>query len=759
MKVEVNYQANIDLPRWLVNELDGDKLLAKLLFRRGVDTPEKLEEYLYPESYQPTSSEEFPELDQVVDLLLEIVAADKKICVYGDYDVDGATSTTILVKMLETIGADVSYHIPDRFIEGYGMDQDVVQELANQGVDLILTCDCGISNHQEVELAKELGMKVVITDHHQLPEQLPQADFILSPKLLPTDHKAYYLPGAGMAYLLAQAILEQTEKGELAKELLDFAALAIVADVVPLLGENRYLLQKGLDSLATTNWVGIQELCQICSIETFNLSEEEIGFQLAPRINATGRIDSAKKAVELLLSSSQKEAKKLARQLDEINNQRKKISDQMEEEALSLLDDPTGPIILYQADWHQGILGIGAGRLTEQYKVPILLMTLKDDGQTVTGSARSITGLHINQALKECKDLLISFGGHAGAAGFSLALEDLSDFKSKLKQVLARKLKDLGNVREIEVDDKLTLEQTSLELYEDIRDLAPFGEENPTPVFYSTAVEIISSRSFSGGKHLNLTLDDGTDRRSAVWWRAEPEKLGSKVDLVYSLGINNWRGNRELQLVIEEVINHTGQLEKRKINYELEDWRNWRQLGDSLPDFKDPIYYYEGIKDLSYQNLINRYQAENKETLVLLTCPPELRIIQDLVQKVEPKKLVLAYSEEDLESGTDFINKLAGLIKNVINSKRGKTDIYTLAALTAQKESTVALGLKYLQQQGLVELEFINPVNLLVKPGVDKVRRSQVQDKLKTLLGETKAFRRYMLQRDLSEIDKLLFGK
>ncbi|GAB6136884.1 single-stranded-DNA-specific exonuclease RecJ [Halanaerobaculum tunisiense] len=759
MKLKVDYNANLDLPDWLVEELAGNQLLAKLLFRRGIDTPEKLADFLYPESYSPTTPAEFPNLKEAVNLLVAAVKQDKKICVYGDYDVDGVTSTTILVTMLREIGAEVQYHIPNRFTEGYGLDQEVIKDLATQEVDLILTCDCGISNQEEITLAKELGLEVVVTDHHQLPAELPKADTILAPKLLPADHQAYDLPGAGMAYFLAQAVLEREDKPKKAAQLIDPLALAIVADVVPLQGENRYLLQQGLDSLATTAWVGIQELCRVCDLEPFNLSEEEIGFQLGPRINATGRIDTASKAVELLLSSDRQEAKDLAKELDEINRRRKEISNQMAEEALSLVEDKNDleSIILYQPNWHQGIVGIVAGRLVEKFNVPALLMTLTEDGETVTGSARSIDGIHINNALKKCAEFLASYGGHAGAAGFSLAKEDLADFKAKLTKVLTTEKKELGSVREIEVDDKLSLKDLSLEVYEELRQLAPFGEKNPEPIFYSSAVDVVSTRSFSEGQHLNLTLDDGTDRHSAVWWRAEPEKLGDQVDLVYSLGVNEWRGRRELQLVIEEVIQQTGDLTEEIIACQLEDWRNWRELGDSLPQFTEAIYYYEGVKDYSYQ-VINRYQGEKANTLVLLSCPPELKVFQDLIRKIEPQKIILAYSETELESTQQFIKKLMGLVKNVINKHQGETDIYRLASLTAQKEATVVLGLKLLQAKGLIEVDFIARANLVLKKGVKQVSDRQYQKRLQALVAESKAFRKYMLQKDLAQIEEILFN-
>ncbi|MGM0369846.1 MAG: single-stranded-DNA-specific exonuclease RecJ, partial [Bacillota bacterium] len=323
MTIEVDYQQQIELPAWLVEKVNGDRLLAKLLVERGIDSPSEVEQFLHPDSYQATSYNEFPNLEEAVELIQLAVEENKQICVYGDYDADGVTSTAILVAMLRAIDADVAYHIPDRFEEGYGMDSAVVRDLAANGIDLIITCDCGISNQSEVSLAKELGLDVIVTDHHDLPEELPTAaDYIVSPKLLAEDHRAYYLPGAGMAYFLAQAVLEG-RADKLAADLIDLAALAIVADVVRLRGENRYLLQRGLKSLAATNWFGVAELCRVAGIELFQISEVDIGFRLGPRLNAAGRIAKADIAVELLLCQEEQRAKMLADKLDEINQQRK----------------------------------------------------------------------------------------------------------------------------------------------------------------------------------------------------------------------------------------------------------------------------------------------------------------------------------------------------------------------------------------------------------------------------------------------------
>ncbi|MCK8827365.1 single-stranded-DNA-specific exonuclease RecJ [Natroniella acetigena] len=766
MKITVDYKSeqNIEVPQFLVDRFNGDQLLARIFYNRGLTTPQKSKEFLDPQFYTPTEPEQFPKIEQAVTMILEAVETGQKISVYGDYDVDGVTATTILVSMLTELEAQVSYHIPDRFTEGYGINQSVIKDLADRGIDLIITCDCGISNQQEIALAKQLGMQVIVTDHHQLPEELPAADLILSPKLLPADHQAYYLPGAGMAYFLAWAVFAEVGQEDQAERLLDLAALAIVADVVPLQDENRYLLQQGLNSVATTDWVGIEELCQLCNLEPFNLSAEDIGFQIAPRINATGRIRNAREAVELFLSSEPERAKQLAAKLDQINEQRKEISAEMEEEALSLLpaEEALEPIILYQEDWHQGILGIVAGRLSEKFGVPALLMTLKEGQEIITGSARSIPGLHIYHALQECAHLLEGFGGHAGAAGFSLTKDKLADFKKELRAVLKKKIATVGEVRKIEVDGQLSFDRIDLDFYKQLQELAPFGEQNPKPLFYSSQVEVVSARPFtSGSKHLNLLLDDRTERISAVWWRADEELLGDKINLVYSLDLDTWRGRREVQLVIKEVVGQQGELnrEEKRIDYQIKDYRNHPDLKQHAVKFNDPIYYYEGLEDLNLTKLINRYQTGEASTLVLLSCPPELNILEELIIKFKPQQLILGYSNSELRTGKEFLNLLSKLIKYIIEEKSGRTSIFELAALTSERERTVFLALKQLRNLGYIDFELINPNNILLKYAVKEqklAKDKKNEARLKELLKETRAFKRYLLEKDVEQLYQLL---
>lgn len=758
--MQVDYQEEIEVPQWLLDKVDGEELLAKLLVQREIDTPQEVEHFLNPDSYQPVEPGDFPGLMTAADIILKSAAEEKTICVYGDYDADGVTSTSILMLMLQRIATDVDYHIPDRFSEGYGLDKGVIEDLAAAGVDLIITCDCGISNWEEVEFAKDLGLDIIVTDHHDLPEKLPEAaDEIVSPKLLDPEHRAYHLPGAGITYFLAQAVLSRAGEDKLAASLIDFAALAIVADVVKLRGENRYLLQKGLESLAATSWPGIAELCRVAGVELFQISEVDIGFRLGPRLNAAGRIVKGDLAVELLLSQEEERAKTLADRLDEINQQRREIGTKMREEALDLTvdNDGTEAIVLYQPHWHQGVVGIVAGRLAEKFGVPVLLLCNKENSEDIiTGSARSIEGIHIRDALAQIKELLLSFGGHAGAAGCSLHKEDWPTFKQRLEEILKQRLAELGEQREIKVDQQLNLAATNLDLYEKLRQLAPFGEGNPEPLFYDKGLEVVNYRTLNTEDNLKLTVSDGRVQRTALWWGGDKEKLADEVDVVYTLQSNTWQGQRNLQLEVKEIIKETEDLTtERELDCELIDWRNWYHRGREFPKFDDALYYYEGPPQDWPVEVIDRYAADKSDDLVLLSCPPDLKIVKDLLYTVDPKRLILAYTEQDLELSKKFINHLVGLVKNVLENKNGVTDIYTLTILTGERELTVLLGLKYLQFKGQLRVRFIKPDKILLSRRKIKKEKNNKED-LQDLLSESRAFRSYMLNKELSQLEKLI---
>ncbi|MGM0436967.1 MAG: single-stranded-DNA-specific exonuclease RecJ [Bacillota bacterium] len=774
MKVEMKNK-NQKIPDWLLSEVNN-KLLAKLLYNRGVDTKFKLKKFLYPAEYIPTSPKEFENMEKGIKRIIKAVEKNEKIVIYGDYDVDGVTSTAILVSFLRKLDAKIDYHIPDRFDEGYGMNKNVIKKMVEDDVDLILSCDCGISNFDEIKLAKNLGMDVIVTDHHDLPENLPPADIILTPKFFAKEHQAHDLPGAGMVYYLVKGIMNFINKNKYYKNLfeykikadyyLDYLALAIVADVVPLKGENRFLLQKGLKNLKTTDKKSLNELFEMSGINKELISEEDIAFRIAPIINAAGRIEDAKIAVEMLLTKDKIKVKKLSNKLIKINSRRKEIQEKIIKEAEEILkseeDFQNKGIILYQPHWHEGLLGIAAGRLTENYKIPAFLMTLKEDKGTITGSARSIPEIHVNNKLKNVKNHLLKSGGHAGAAGFSLKRDQYTIFKKKLASLLENDLSEISREETIKVDAQLKLGDIDLDMYNDIRKLAPFGEENEKPLFMTNNCQLLQSRNFGDNNHKRLILKQNNNKITAIWWWAGEQKIPKNLDLIYHLDINRFRGRENIQLVIKEVIDSDYSYKfSTKDDFtkfiKIKDYRNWqnnKKLKNDIYNFENAVYYQEGNSKIYFDQIIDRYGIGENDKLVLISFPPSLSILYDLIYNNEPSEIILAFDKNKLKENENFLKKVMSFLKYILKEKNGYFKIPNIAVLTEELEVTIKVTLKYLEASGYIELEKINENNYFIKRGgkTDKGKKRIYKKRLKSLLKESKSFKNFLYKTNSEEI-------
>ncbi len=779
MELRVKKNNEQELPKWLLDKLNGDYLLAKIIYNRGLDSEKKLEEFLNPDSYQPTTPQQFSAMPKVIAKLKSAIKEQRKICVYGDYDVDGITSTAILFSSLRQVGAEVEYYIPNRLQEGYGLNKKRIKKLAQAGVEVLISCDCGISNREEVALAKELNLEVIVTDHHELPSKLPQADAILTPKFLEEEAKAYSLPGAGMAYMLVKKLLSDFNEEELITKLLAFLALAIVADVVPLYSDNRYFLQQGLKVLRQGSWPGIKALAEVIDLDLSNLTAQEIAFQIAPRLNATGRIADASLGVELLLAS-EKEADALAREINQLNQKRKKISEQMEQEARNMLlkevDDLNNlskPIILSNKNWHSGIVGITAGRLKEEFHLPVLIICQGKEKGVLTASGRSISGVHLRDALAEVEDLLLGFGGHEKAAGFSLKEDNLKAFSEQIETILTKKVQQRGHYKEVNVDAELNFKEIDINLHNRLSKLAPFGEGNPVPKFLSTELELLHTRPFSADKHLRLVVSDGEKKQTAIWWRGDKNKLKeNKLDLIYTVKINQWQNLKQIQLEVKELLTKTNDLEKeenKELKLKLFDYRNWLETGNELAKLDSVFYFVEGKQkskfSFSESKLGNRYQVKSCDNLVLLSAPPDLNILKELIYKSGAKNLLLAFSDYEIRTAKEFLKILLGIIKTITYKKDGKTNVEELAARMGVKEETILIALRLLKQKRLISFEIFNFNQILLMKrkqlGNDKrkennIKKDKQQKKLLQLLKESRAFRKYILRAKIATINQLL---
>ncbi len=534
----------------LEDELGVSGVVAQVLVRRGLAEPEAARRFLAAGDRHAASA--FAGIDVAVDLILEHAGSGSRIIVHGDYDADGVCSAAILVRTLRSLDADVGWFLPDRRADGYGLSGATVERLAGEGVGLLITTDCGITAVEEVARARELGLDVVITDHHQ-----PRSDGLLpdAPIVHPgvCGYPCVDLCAAGVAYKLAGALLDGVGEDPAAADAdLDLVALATVADCVPLLGENRRLVREGLAALASTRREGLRALLRITKSEPGSIDEQTIGFRLAPRINAAGRMQRADAGVELLLTDDPERADALAGELDALNADRRHVETRIlfEAEAQVAQQGERAAYVLAGEGWHPGVVGIVASRIVERTNRPVVMLAL--DGGQGTGSGRSIPGFDLLAGLDACAGHLLRHGGHRAAAGCTIAAGEVDAFRTAFTAHAARVLRPEDLVRRERVDAVVGGDALGLDLAEDLRALGPFGQSHPVPALLVPAARLTDPRPMGEGRHVRFTVVSGGVRAAAVaFGRAKlPGDEGAAIDASFTLEVNRWNGAEEARLVL-----------------------------------------------------------------------------------------------------------------------------------------------------------------------------------------------------------------
>lgn len=533
-------------------------LLCRILAQRGFKTPEQIGELLRPDA---TLSDPYAlaDLDKAVERIRRALADGERIAVFGDYDCDGITATALMVSYLQAVGADVIHYVPDRETEGYGMNMAAVELLAKEGVGLIVTVDNGISAHQEVKRAAELGIDVVITDHHVSRDTLPEAVAVVNPHRRDDESGLKELAGVGVAFKLVCALEEDPEGTEMLEYYADLVAVGTVADVVPLTGENRRMVRQGLEQLAQTERAGLAALLAVCGLEGKPITADTIAYTLAPRLNATGRMGTADDAIELLLTDDVGYASQLAGQIDEQNLRRRSI----EEEILAQIDgmlarDPAllrGRLLLVAGeDWHGGVAGIVASKLLERTGKPTIVFSR--EGELVRGSGRSLPGFSMVEAISACSQHLTRYGGHAQAAGMTLPGDKLGEFMSAL-EAYAKEHHPRMPQPSLEIDAVLEPGELTVDAIGALSLLEPFGAGNRSPLFLLENQTISGIYPTSDGKHLRIGLTNGVQSFTAVYFRMSEREFpyipGDTVDLAASVGLNTWNGRSQISVVVRDM--------------------------------------------------------------------------------------------------------------------------------------------------------------------------------------------------------------
>ena len=557
-------------------------LVTQVIINRDIATADEAHTYIDPESQNlPSPVDEFTDLAKSVELIQEAIADDEAIAICGDYDADGMTSTALLLRALKHLGANVDYAIPSRMKDGYGINNRIVEEFAEHGVGLILTVDNGISAYEPIERAIELGLSVIVTDHHDLPEKLPPADAILNPKLLDDNSPYKGLAGVGVAYILAIATAQSLGKLKgLTNPIMELFTLGTIADLAPLVGVNRRWLKRGLRALPNSQLEGIQALMQVAGIDETQkqLKPDDIGFRLGPRINAVGRIGDPQMVIELLTTDDPQVAELRASQCEQTNQKRRMLCEQIEKEAIALVENTPIPwqsdrvLVVVAAGWHHGVIGIVASRLVERYGVPVFIGTYEDHEleveeaeeveekqpapRMIRGSARSIDEFNVFDALNYCGDLLGKYGGHRAAGGFSFLADNLDLVKARLSE-FAHKCLEVEHLKPlVKIDARTNLEAINYQLYQQIESLQPWGIGNSTPVFWTPNVRVVEQKATKNQVHLRLTLQEensSTQIKAIAWRWGEYCPLPEYLDIAYKLQENHWQGNTSIELEIVGV--------------------------------------------------------------------------------------------------------------------------------------------------------------------------------------------------------------
>ncbi|MDQ0254258.1 single-stranded-DNA-specific exonuclease [Evansella vedderi] len=654
--------------RWKINKADEDKvnelseqlniskIASRFLIQRGFTNVDDARDFLHTDESSVHDPFLLKDMEKAISRIKAGIESGENILVFGDYDADGVTSTSLLYLTLRELGANVGYYVPNRFTEGYGPNEQAFRHAKEENVSLIITVDTGISAVHEAEVAKELEVDLIITDHHEPPPQIPDAYAVINPK----QEDCYYpnpnLAGVGVAFKVAHALLDRYPQ-----EYVDLVAMGTIADLVPLKGENRFLAKAGIQTLMEYQRPGIKALFEQCGIQGQEMSEEQIGFMIGPRLNAAGRLDSADPAIQLIISEDEMEAYELALIIDDLNKERQQIVNDMTKEAEEQVDsfDELPPVLIVgKEDWNAGVIGIVASRLVEKYYRPTIVLSINSDTGLAKGSARSIEGFDMFQSLSKCREWLPHFGGHPMAAGLTMKIEHIDLLQKKLGEIADETLSEEDWQRSLSVDLPVEFSEISIESIGELQAMAPFGVGNPAPKVLLEQVEFSLIKKIGAKEdHLKLGLKKGDDILDGIGFRMgtlhnELSPLAS-ASIVGQLSINEWNGHCKPQIIIEDL--------------KVEEWQLFDLRGETDPIKKLLAYQHlemtviifreetknftisvpEGWTVIQYRNLNSSTIDLHNKNLLFLDLPENKeQIIQILDVERKPSRIYISFLHE-----------------------------------------------------------------------------------------------------------------
>ena len=707
---------------------------ARLLFSRGIKDEDSLSRFLAPSLDDLHDPYLLHDMDKAVNRIRRAIEQGEFILVYGDYDADGMTSASILKETLEQLGAECLVYLPNRFTDGYGPNASVYKYfIEQQEISLIVTVDNGVAGHEAIDLAQSMGVDVIVTDHHSLPEVLPDAYAIVHPEHPEADYPFKHLAGCGVAFKLACALLEEVQV-----ELLDLVAIGTIADMVSLTDENRIMLQYGLEVLRNTQRIGLQELFEIAGISSSDVTEETVGFQLAPRLNALGRLDDPNPAIELLTGFDDEEVREIALMIQDKNEERKEIVQAIYEEAKSLVDPNKSVQVLAKEGWNPGVLGIVAGRLLEELGQTVIVLNIEDG--RAKGSARSIEAVDIFEALDPHRELFIAFGGHAGAAGMTLEVDKLEALSELLEAYITEKGLDVATKNNLRLDEALDLEALTIETVKNFERLAPFGMDHQKPVFYIRDFQVENTRTMGAGNaHLKLKISKGSANFEVVAFGkgllATEFAQVKDLELAVTLSVNQWNGQTALQLMMVDARVDGVQL------------FNIRSKSVELP---------EGVPVLDFTSDLP--EMLSSPAIVVKNIPEDLSLLKQVLQEQDFSAI---YFKNDIAkayylTGYGTREQFAKLYKTIYQFP--EFDIrYKLKDLAAYLKIEQILLVKMIQV--FEELGFVSIENGVMRVNKDAAKRDIAESQIYQNLKQTVKDQEMMALGTVQEIYDFLMEK
>lgn len=769
------------MKEWRLKSYEGNEnsLIKRLLHTRGIKTDEDIYEFLHPLEMKLTHPKAFIDMEKCIARLSKAIDNHEKIVIHGDFDADGVTSTSLLYKTFKYLGADVNYFIPDREKEGHGFDTKALIKIMTQiKPKVIISCDCGISDVDAVNFLNSFKIDVIITDHHEAPPQLPNAFGIINPKApnaldetLTTKQITGLtaLAGVGVAFKTAQALLEKYNKPEFISEILPFVAVGTIADLVPLIGENRYLVTKGLELISSGKHYGISRLLDSAGYKG-QITSEQIAFGIAPRINASGRLDTVESALKVLISDNKQEIEMAIQSLNELNKVRQELCQNIFAEADEMVKregNRNSAIILFNKDWHIGIIGIVASMLVEKYYKPAFLMTMSD-GQ-YRCSARSVYGINLYDVLSDNSGLFDGFGGHAMAGGLSFTNHTFEEVKSALNKTIKEMTQGKDLKPFLDIDLELVPDDISIDLVEQLSQLEPFGMDNPSPVFSMKNLKIKEKKLMGENKnHLRLTCIKESSEFNCIRWKAGDISLvsGDTLDLAFHPQINEYNGNTTVQLIIDDIHSEYLKEEESPPDFKLYDHRKKTdilpQVNDYVKTSKQNILIFaeskpvcdrlKPFKDLT-ERIINRDNLKPCNSLMFFDYPADRETFDKIISQTGAKSVHFMNYDLKYFDEEEFFKTFWGMLKFAQNNTGGKVELRRCASFLGKSYKVFELIFLIFEECGLIRIKEQNEdfyvIEMTGDTDITKILHSQKYQLLTDMIDECEQFRKSLLEDDL----------